>query len=86
MPELEEENINPDSWTQKELLKHVYREVMIIKDKINDDTEMSSLKDRVALLEQSLAVWEGKRRTFLWMWGGVMTALVLIIEIVLRYI
>lgn len=57
----ERDEINPDSWTARELLKHVYREIMNLKDQFqnfedadrknrDDDTKKyDTLSDRVKI-------------------------------------
>lgn len=80
MSQFEEDNIDPSGWTQRELLKHVYREVLAIKEKMENDTSHAELEKRVTDIERTIDVWEGKRKTFLWVWGVVMSALVVIVN------
>lgn len=73
-----EEDINPDTWTQKELLKHLYREVKDLKDeitKLRDSDRIIKLEDRVSQLETDLKVKDAKSKQTLWLIGGIITAL-----------
>lgn len=56
MKELEDEEINPERWNQKELLKHVYRELMQLKSSIENahiasTSELNHIRDRLIKLE-----------------------------------
>ena len=47
--------INPDSWTEKELLKHLYREVKEIKGSlINIDSSIRDLELKSESIEKGL--------------------------------
>ena len=52
-----EEEINPDAWTQKELIKHLYREVNLINRKLDllSDTisaRYDHMNERISELER----------------------------------
>ena len=56
------DDINPEGWTQKELLKHVYREieklvkeVQDLRDKSADNTQVVDLTKRVTVMESRVS-------------------------------
>ncbi len=56
--------INPDSWTEKELLKHLYREVKEIKGSlINIDSSIRDLELKSESIEKRVAEERTIRKT-----------------------
>lgn len=46
MRDEDDEVINPDSWTTKELVKHIYRELKALKEELNHvGKDLTALKD-----------------------------------------
>lgn len=59
----EDENINPDNFTQRELLKHLYREVKKLVGEVHDlrgksadASEVADLRRRITVAESRLMV------------------------------
>lgn len=86
MPDLNK-NIDPDSWTPEEMLKHTYREVLSLRKelaKVNEilanDTRYEDLKKEVDSLRKDFEVDKGKRAGAMWAFGIVITAISLLIN------
>jgi hypothetical protein len=80
-------NIDPDSWTPEEMLKHTYREVLSLRKelvKVNEilanDTRYEDLKKEVDSLRKDFDVDKGKRAGAMWAFGIVITAISLLIN------
>lgn len=59
---MEQKNINPESWTESELLRHLYREVIELKESLlsvkvtkrEDHLKVEQLEQRVVIIETKL--------------------------------
>lgn len=81
------EDINPELWTQKELLKHVYRELLVVKsdvsqihETISNDTRHQELQKEIDHLRKDFDVDKGKRAGAMWAFGALTTAITIIIN------
>jgi len=64
MENKDEQFINPDSWTEKELLKHLYREVKEIKGAIfKIESSIRELEQKLELAEKTIAEERTIRKT-----------------------
>lgn len=64
MENKDEQFINPDSWTEKELLKHLYREVKEIKTQIvHIESSIRDLDQKFEVVEKMVAEERTIRKT-----------------------
>lgn len=70
-----EEDIDPNKWNQKELLKHVYRELVTLSEKIDNleskrEDQIININREIDLLRSEINIMKGFAKAF-----GVLAAL-----------
>lgn len=88
LPPDPEEEFNPDTWTQKELLKYVYRELRQIRTDLKAISDDHSLEGRVDAIEKRLTKMEVERETAqrnLKVWMAIVGFLFTVVNVGLKF-
>lgn len=70
-----DDTINPEEWTTKELVKHLYRETKLVKK------ELESINETVKVLEQDKVARDAKAGLIGGIGGAIASAIVYIVKI-----
>lgn len=87
---MSEERINPDEWTEREMILHTFRKVQEFDhtfkeliEKIDNDHRYSELENRVSAIETRNAENDGKRKASVWLVGTAITVASIVIQMIM---